>query len=166
MTAGIVPLLIALLASGPAAGTAQVPEAARIELPDQLGGSDSVDAHRERVTVVLVVTARRLRNLKGWQKELQERFDDVDFVLIADVPADPPVTYEQVVKKLEQRIPDEVSVLIDLERRWATELELDTERPNVLLFDRQSRLVASFRGLKEKGLVDRVSAALADLLAS
>lgn len=166
MTAGIVPLLIALLASGPAASTAQVPEAARIELPDQLGGSDSVAAHRERVTVVLVVTARRLRNLKGWQKELQERFDDVDFVLIADVPADPPVTYEQVVKKLEQRIPDEVSVLIDLERRWATELELDTERPNVLLFDRQSRLVASFRGLKEKGLVDRVSAALADLLAS
>ena len=148
----------------PVAGSEELPTAATLELPDQLGGSDSVAAHRGQVAVAMVVTARRLRNLKGWQRELQERFDDVDFVLIADVPADPPVTWEQVAKKLAQRVPDEVPVLIDLERRWATELELDTERPNLLLFDREGRLASRFRGRKEEALVEEVGRALAELV--
>ncbi len=138
----------------------------RQELPDQRGDADSVAAHRDRIAVVMVVTARRLRNLRSWQKALQERFEDVDFVLIADVPADPPVTYEQVVSKLERRIPDPVRVLIDVERRWATALELDTERPNILLFDRQGRLAAKFRGREEPDLVERVSRELAGLIGS
>lgn len=166
MKPGIVPVLAALLLLASASDVSEVPAAAALELPDQLGGSDSVAAHRDNVAVVMVVTARRLRNLKGWQKELQERFESVHFVLIADVPADPPVTFDQVADKLGQRIPEEVPVLIDLERRWATELGLDTERPNLLLFDRQGRLVASFSGRKESALVDRVSEALADLVGS
>lgn len=159
-------LLLPCALGGQLADATEIDGLARVELPDQQGRLDSVAAHRDRVTVVMVVTARRLRNLKDWQKELQRRFDGVDFVLIADVPADPPVTYDRVVEKLGRRIPEEVSVLIDLERRWATGLGLDTERPNLLLFDRGGRLAASFRGRSESALVEEVSRALAALAGS
>lgn len=149
--------------SGPIPARAR-PAAAEVEMSDQLGGSGSVAAFRGEPVVVMVVTASRLRNLKGWQRDLQERFEDLRFVLVADIPAEPPVTLDRVQEKLSSRVPEEVPVLIDLERRWATELELDTGRPNILLLDRAGELVARFRGRKEKVLVDEVGARLAELL--
>jgi hypothetical protein len=140
------------------------PAAAEAELPDQLGGSGSVAAHRGEVTVAMVVTAARLRNLKAWQRDLQERLEGVTFVLIADVPSDPPVTLERVVSKLGEKVPEEVPVLIDLERLWATELELDTGRPNVLLFDRDGFLVESFRGFAREDIVESAARRLEELL--
>jgi hypothetical protein len=147
-----------VLCLGQAGAASQQPgsTAAEIELPDQLGGSDSVTAHRGQVTVAMVVTAARLRNLKAWRRDLEERLDGIDFVLIADIPIDPPASLDRVVAKLAERVPNEVPVLIDLERRWAVELGLDTDRPNILLFDREGRLVASFRGRSEPSLVDAV----------
>lgn len=136
---------------------ADVPSASRVEFRDQLGRIDSVERHQGGVVVAMVVTARRLRNLRGWQKELQERFEDIAFVLIADIPDDREVTYEDVVKKLGRRVPEEVSVLIDLERLWATELELDTSVPNVLVFDPAGNLIDRVRGRKDAELVDEVS---------
>ena len=109
----------------------QVPAVSDQELLDQYGRADSLAAHREHIVVGMVVTARRLRNLKGWEKQLRERYDDIHFVRIADVPAEPPVTYDQVAQKLVKRVPEEVPILIDIERRWALELELDTARPMI-----------------------------------
>lgn len=141
------------------------PATAAVELPDQLGGSGSVAAHRGEVTVAMVVTAARLRNLKAWQRDLQERVEGVIFVLIADVPSDPPVTLERVVVKLKEKVPEEVPVLIDLERLWATELGLDTGRPNILLFDRDGFLVESVRGLAGEDVVASAARRLEELLA-
>jgi hypothetical protein len=142
----------------------QTPEVASIELTDQHGQRDSVARHRDEVLVTMVVTASRLRNLKAWERELRERFPELRFVRIADVPQDPPVTLERVANKLAQRVPEEVSVLIDLERRWADELELETDRPNLLLFDRRGRLASAIRGRAEPDLLDRFCADIATIL--
>ena len=77
--------------------------------------------------------------------------------------SNPPVTREQVADKLDKRVPEEVPILIDIERRWARELELDTERPNVLLFDREGRFVAAFHGRAEPELLDEIHAVLDEL---
>ncbi len=135
-------------------------------LRDQHGRTSTVAGHRDHVAVVMVITASRLRHLKVWQRDLQERFEAVRYVLIADVPSDPPVTWERVAEKLVRRVPEEVSVWIDLERRWASELELDTSRPNLLLFDRDGKLTARFEGRKNEVLLERVSLALEELVGS
>jgi hypothetical protein len=137
---------------------------AELALPDQNGNRDSLVAHRGKVVVAMVVTARRLRNLKGWERDLRSRFEEVDFVRVADVPADPPVTYRDVADKLATRVPDEVPVLIDLDRRWSSALGLDTGRPNILLIDPDGHLVASYRGRPEPELVDEVAGRIEELL--
>ena len=159
-------LTLLLLALAAPARPEELLRAVETELRDQRGETDSVAAHRGTPTVAMVVTAKRLRNLRGWQRDLQARFDQVDYVLIADVPAEPPVTYERVAEKLGGRVPDGVSVLIDLDRAWATELELDTDRPNLLLFDAEGRLAARFRGRKQDALVEEVARELSQLVGS
>jgi hypothetical protein len=127
-----------------------------IQLRNQHGDPDTLAAHRGRVVVVMVVDAKRLRNLRPWARELREHFDTLDTILIAEVPADPPTTYERVVEKLGERIPDDVSVLIDMESRWAENLDLDPSRPTLLLVDRNGNLVATYFGSYEAGLAATV----------
>lgn len=146
-----------------AAVLGQTPDVADVELVDQLGNSGSLTDHRDQVVVVMVVTARRLRNLKAWEKDLRDRYDDIHFLRVADIPRDPPVTHEQVARKLAKRVPEEVSIFIDIEGQWARELELDTGRPNLLLFDRDGRLAAAFRGRWEAASSEEVYAALDQL---
>lgn len=158
-------VMVALLLSATGVAADPVtPESAGVVLRDQLGGSDSVAAHKGETTVAMVVTAARLRNLRNWQRDLQARFEAVDFVLIADVPRTPPATFVQVSSKLAKRVPEGVSVLIDLEGRWATELGLDTGRPNLLIFDADGALVDRFRGRHKADLVEVVSGRLEAVL--
>jgi hypothetical protein len=114
--------------------------------------------------LVTVVHAKRLRKLKSWERALRERLDEVHYLRIADVPTDPPVTHEEVAEKLRKRVPEEVSILIDLERRWARALELDTSQPNLLIFDRSGRLVSSYRGGRNRFLEAYVTRELEKLL--
>jgi len=159
------PLMSMLLAGAVVAGSAGGIDAVRsTELEDQHGNSDSLAAHRGEVVVVMVVTARRLRNLKPWERELRERFDRLVYLRIADVPSDSPADTESVAAKLQERVPDDVSVLIDMERIWATALDLDTDRPNLLLIDRDGELVTSIRGLCVPELVQPLVNRTADLL--
>jgi len=155
-------LIVSLLLGAVVLG--QAPSVAELELTDQYGASERLSAHDDHVVVVMVVTAKRLRNLKAWEKELRERYADVQFLRIADVPEEPPVSLEQVAKKLRARVPEEVSILIDVDRQWARGLELDTDRPNLLLIDRDGKLAAAFRGREEPDLLDQVCAALDSLV--
>ena len=141
----------------------QAPAVAEVELLDQHGVADRLADHPDRIVVVMVVTARRLRNLKGIEQDLHERYDDLHYMRIVDIPEDPPVTHEKVAAKLDKRVPEEVPILIDIDRRWATDLELDTGRPNVLIFDREGRFVAAFRGRAEPELLDEIHTALDEL---
>jgi hypothetical protein len=137
---------------------------AGLTLRDQYGQGDSLEAHRGQVVLVTVVHAKRLRKLKSWETALRERLKDVHYVRIADVPTDPPVTQEEVAGKIRERVPENVPILIDLKRRWARALELDTEQPNLLIFDRKGRLVSSYRGSKDPSLEASVSRDLERLL--
>jgi hypothetical protein len=161
MSATTVFQVLPLLAAWAVSGAAELSE---LKLLDQHGVEDSLAAHRGHVAVVMVVDARRLRNLKAWEKKLRERYDDLHYVRVADVAEDPPVPYEEVAEKLSRRVPAEVPVLIDVERRWSRALELDTRRPNLLIFDRRGALVASFRGLRSPEPLAEVYQALDSLV--
>jgi hypothetical protein len=73
---------------------------ADLRLLDQYGREDSLRAHRGQVVLVTVVHAKRLRKLQSWEKALRERLEGVHYMRVADVPADPPVTQEDVAEKL------------------------------------------------------------------
>lgn len=118
-----------------------------LRLQDQYGEHHSLAEHNGHVTVVMVVTVKRLRNIKPWERSLREQFDDIRYLRIADVPEDSRATYASVAAKLGERVPEGVPVAIDMERAWANQLGLDTDRPNLLIFDRDGRLVTTFRGL-------------------
>jgi hypothetical protein len=141
----------------------QAPDVAEYPLFDQHGEADRLTDHTGEVVVVMIVTARRLRNLKALENDLRERYENVFFLRIADVPERPPVTREDVARKLDKRVPEEVSILIDIDRRWASELELDTEYPNLLLFDREGKFTAAFTGRAEPALLDEIHTVMDEL---
>jgi hypothetical protein len=118
-------------------------------LRDQNGRTEPVAAHLGRPQAVFVVSVRRLRRVREWQKELDRRVEGVGFLRVADVPPEPsqpPPRFEDVAEKLRKRVPEEVPVLIDLERRFARRLDLDTREVNVLVFDASGGLVGRLRG--------------------
>lgn len=55
-----------------------------IQLFDQHGSTDTLAAYRGPVVVVMVVDAKRLRNLRPWARELRERFEDLETILEVD----------------------------------------------------------------------------------
>ena len=141
-----------------------VPDIAEISLRDQYGQEDSVAAHDDAVVVVIVIDAKRLRKIKAWEKGLLERIPGLEFMRIADVPSEPPVTEARVAEKLIARVPKGVSVLIDMDRRWATALSLDTSQPNLLLFNRQGKIAARYRGHPTDGFLERVATRVRQVL--
>ena len=163
--------LAATLIAGTLVGqTLPFPEALEtlrgLRLTDQHGAEDSLEAHRGSVVVVVVVDARRLRTIKAWERDLRERFEALEVLRIAEVPTDTATTLERVAAKLREQVPEGVSVLIDLESRWARELELDTSRPNLLLVDADGRLRAIHAGRHEPGLAAVVAGDLEVLVAA
>jgi hypothetical protein len=157
-------LLLVLLGAGAPGPAESLAGLLELTLVDQYGESGRVADHVERPTVVIIVTARRLRNVKPWERALRDRFPEIDIVRITDVPEDSPATVENVSAKLRERVPEGVSVLIDMDRRWAAALGLDTSRPNLLVLDADGGLVASVRGRHDPELEDQVATAITDLM--
>jgi hypothetical protein len=133
-------LLAAALADQPPA----LAELVQRALPDHVGGEYRLADHLGQPVVVMVVNAKRMRLVKDWERDLRKPFPELEIVRIADLPADSDATVEDVRDKYRGRIPDDVPVLIDIDRRWSTGLDLDTGRPNILILDAEGRLVASF----------------------
>lgn len=130
-------------------------------LRDQLGRAVALEAHRGGTVVALVVTAKRLRSLRGWQLELEKRLAArVSYLRVADIPARPAVDHERVAARLRERVPDQVPIGIDLARSWATTYGLDTAEVNLLVFDAGGELAERFRGRRSQALVDEVVAAV------
>jgi hypothetical protein len=136
---------------------------ARVVLVDQLDREDALDRHRGQPVLAMVVEAGRLRQLRAWEFALRERVPEVDLFRVADVPTGRGVTRERVLDRLDGRVPEEVSLLIDMEGRFARELGLDTSQPNLLLFDSELRITHRFLGRQTEAMVERVAAALAEL---
>ena len=139
---------------------AQPPAAIEAEMRDQFGEPGSVATLRGQQTVVMVVTARRLRTVKPWEREIHQRYEGLSTVLVADVPSEPPAEYARIAAKLARRVPEGIRVLIDMDRAWALELDLDTSAPNLLLLDRGGTVVASVAGRWTPELADSLFAAI------
>jgi hypothetical protein len=151
-------------AEPPAVGSkAVVLSSLTASLHDQYGRSESAAPHIGRPQAVFVVSARRLRRLKDWQRELDRRLEGLGFLRVADVPPErdqPPPRFDDVAATLRKRVPEDVPILIDLERRFALELELDTREVNVLLFDASGGLVGQLSGRPTPEVLDRATARL------
>ncbi len=115
-------------------------------LHDQFGKADSLATHRGAVVVAIVVDVRRLSSIQRWGEALGGRYPQLHFLNIAQMPAGGPVDMARVTATLQKRVPANVPVLIDVERRWATAYGLDTAAPNLLVFDRAGNLVGQVRG--------------------
>lgn len=162
LTAAVV---AAVLGAGTPIGTAVSPaDAVRHALRDQHGIARSLADERGHPTVALVVTARRLRSIKGWEVELRRRVPGLHFVRVCDVPAMPTTTWERVAAGLRGRVPDEVPVMVDVERAWARAFALDTEDVNALVFDAHGSLVARVRGPRSEEVLRQVTDAATPLL--
>ena len=145
-----------LFAAAAQAGTSG-PIAGPPPLEDQNGKQDSLDAHHGRAVVVLAVSAERPGGLKAWEADLRARFDGLDFLRVVNIPQHPGIRPEDVVRSLRGKLPKDVPVLIDTDGVWASTYDLDTSEMNVVLFDRDGRLVARFRGKREAALLERIS---------
>lgn len=140
-TAGLIVLLVLCAARCLAAD-------AGIEAPlrDQFGNTDSLLAHRGAVVLVVVVSVRRLATIQRWAEALVSRYPRLHLLSVADMPAEGPVDIDRVAATLQKRVPANVPVLIDIERRWAGSYDLDTAAPNLLVFDQSGNLAARLRG--------------------
>ena len=151
--------LLILLLGTPAQAAAPAAVVGAV-LRDQNGHPDRLAAHRGQPVVVLVVTAARLRSLKSWELDLRDRSSGLGFIRVVDIPETPKLSFEDVARKLRERVPAEVPILIDLDRVWARSLKLDTREANLLIFDAEGHLVRTFRGRREPALVAEVAAAV------
>ena len=116
-------------------------------LRDQHGRLGGFEPAGPQATVVFVVSAARLKRLREWEASLRKRFEGLRFLRVADVPPSrPPARYEDVAGRLRQRVPPEVSVLIDVDRVWATGFEIDTREVNLLVFDGQGDFAGQLSG--------------------
>lgn len=139
-------------------------------LPDQHGEMVSLSSYQsqypDQAILAIVVNGRKLRLVKGWEEGLRASYPQLVSMRVADIKDEPRPSQEQVAEKLRKRAPEGVSILIDLENRWATEYSLDTNEPCLLLFAGDGTLVAQFRGRASKAHLGEVNAALAEWLQS
>ncbi len=132
-------------------------------LPDQYGKAVSMAAYEGQPFVVIVASGRKLRHIKGWEEGLRESYPELVSARVADITDMPRPSHEQVAEKLRKRAPEGVSIMIDLENRWATAFSLDTEEPCILIFGSNGELRARFRGRANKARLTEVTAALASM---
>lgn len=135
----------------------------QINLPALHREFDNVAAHLGQPLVVVVVDARRLGTVQRWARDLLARYPKLGLVTVADVNEKQPVSVERVGSVLARRVPPEAKVMIDMQRRWAEGLGLDTSAPNLLLLDTGGEIVAQFRGRWNEALAAEVASALAGM---
>ena len=119
-------------------------------LPDQHGEMGGLQNQPQALQMVIVVSAKRLRRLKPWERELRERYPDLGLLRVADVPVSSPTPVEEVAAKLRKRLPADVDVLIDLDGTWAGQYNLDISVPNLLLFDSDRSLIVQHAGFYKR----------------
>jgi hypothetical protein len=127
-----------------------------VTLMDQFGVEDGLHGDGESIQIAIVVSAKRLRRIKPWEKAIREYDEGLALIRVADVPRTAPTEYDRVAETLRKRLPEDVNVLIDLDGVWAERFELDASVPNILIFDGAGQLRASHRGMYKKVLFEGV----------
>ena len=150
-------LIIVLAAAGLSSATAgeTVPM-----LPDQFGNSSGLDDYSGEAVLAIVASTRKLRWIGRWEETIRAEIPELVSIRVADVNDEPPPSFEKLVRILLKRVPENVSVLIDMRNLWATSYALDTSEPCLVLLDGDHNVVAKFRGRPKGQLVDDVMNAL------
>ena len=154
---------IALLAGLIPAGAMALNAASLPALPDQFGDEIVALGASPTVRVGIIVSAKRLRRIRKWETALRERFPDLEIFRVADVPRSAPTDYEDVAEAFRKRLPEDLSVGIDLEGSWAAALDVDTSVPSILVFDARGELDAVHSGMFDDRLFAQAAADI-DLL--
>jgi hypothetical protein len=136
--------------------TATLPTA----LPDQFGGSASLNDYAGQPVLVIVASGRKLRWIGKWEKNLRAKVPELVSLRVADITDDPKPAETEVAAVLRERAPPGISILIDMQNQWATDFQLDTGEPCLLLFDAEHNVVAKFRGRPRDPLFTEVVTAL------
>lgn len=144
-------LLFALLAA-----TAMVVAAQPPALADQYGTDIGLEDYAGEAVLAIVVSARKLRQIERWEKKLRAEMPQLRSLRVADINEQPTPSQAEVATKLRERVPEGVSIQIDLQSLWATYYALDTGEPCLLLFDSAHNVVASYRGRAREALVSEV----------
>lgn len=153
---GLGAVLIAILLAAPAEA-----DIAELTLRDQRGIEGGLSTAAPSLQLAIVVSAKRLRRIKPWERALREHDSGLPLIRVADVPRTAPTDFETVADRLRRRLPEEVTVLIDLDGVWTTTYELDSSVPNILIFDGGGQLLARHAGMFS---AERFAAVEADLL--
>lgn len=125
-------------------------------LPDQFGINHELSEFSGQPVLVIVASRRKLRWIGKWEEALRPELPQLNSIRIADINDDPRPELSQVAGLLQKRAPADVSILIDLQNHWATEYELDTKEPCLILFDKEHKVVTRFRGRPKGKLVNEV----------
>lgn len=130
--------LVAALAA-PVAARATPPDWA--SLSDQHGRSITVPG---TPSIVVVVAARRARELRGWEERLRRLRPRPDVLRVVDVPEGGRA--EEVARTLRKRAPAGMAIAVDANRVVARALDLDLREPHVLVLDAHGRVAERVRG--------------------
>jgi hypothetical protein len=129
-------------------------------LPDQYGVSSSLNDYAGQPVLVIVASGRKLRWIGQWEKTLRAKIPELVSLRVADITDDPRPAETEVAAVLRDRAPPGISILIDMQNQWATNYQLDTGEPCLVLFDREHNVVTKFRGRPRDPLFSEVIAAL------
>lgn len=129
-------------------------------LPDQFGGSTSLNDYAGQPVLVIVTSGRKLRWIGKWEKNLRAKVPELVSLRVADITDNPKPAETEVAAVLRERAPPGISILIDMQNQWATNFQLDTGEPCLLLFDAEHSVVAKFRGRPRDPLFTEVVTAL------
>jgi hypothetical protein len=131
-------------------------------LQDQYGQNGGLGDYTGEAVLAIVATPRKLRWIGQWEATIRAEMPGLMSIRIADVTDRPTPNYKKVADILRKRVPEDVSVLIDLQNQWANNYILETSEPCLVLFDSDHNVVAKFRGRPKGKLVDDVIDTLRD----
>lgn len=129
-------------------------------LQDQYGETSGLTDFAQQPVLAIVVSTRKLRWIGRWEAAIRPQVPDLVSIRVADVTDEPPPNFATAAGLLRERVPEGISVLIDMNNEWANRYGLDTREPCLLLFDSDHRIVAQFRGRPRKALLNDVIGAL------
>ena len=131
-------------------------------LKDQYGQNGGLGDYTGQAVLAIVATPRKLRWIGKWEETIRAEIPGLISIRIADVSEQPPPDPNKVADMLRKRVPEDISVLIDLQRHWASHYTLETNEPCLVLFDSDHEVVAKFRGRPKGELVNDVMNTLRD----
>ena len=131
-------------------------------LQDQYGQNGGLTDYTGEAVLAIVATPRKLRWIERWEAAIRAEMPSLMSIRVADVTDRPAPDYKKVADMLRKRVPEDISVLIDLQNQWASHYTLDTSEPCLVLFDSDHNVVAKFRGRPKGQLVDDVINTLRD----